>query len=282
MTAHDARSQRDRCRIEGMALRLHDMGDEAVLLAAGGRAILLQLAHPSVGHAVAEHSNFAADPTRRLRHTLTFVYALIWGKPGQALFVTNMVNRAHAPVVGENYNAMDPELQLWVNATLYDSAVMMHERVFGPLSEADADAIYADYAAIGTALQMPADLWPADRAAFDRYWRTTVASLKVDDVTRGVAQTLMHPPTGPLWMRAAMPLVRLVTAGLLTPELRADFDLPWDRARESRFRWMMRATLLIYPRLPRTVRTLPLRSLLSHVPDSQPMVRERASTAPTH
>jgi uncharacterized protein (DUF2236 family) len=253
------------------------MGDEAVLLAAGGRAILLQLAHPAVGHAVAEHSNFAADPTRRLRHTLTFVYALIWGKPGQAVFVTNMVNRAHAPVTGDGYDATDPELQLWVNATLYDSAIQMHTRVFGPLSDADADAIYSDYAEIGTALQMPHDLWPADRAAFERYWQATVDSLRVDDVTRGVAQSLLHPHNGPVWMRAAMPLVRLVTAGLLTPELRADFDLPWSRARESRFRWMMRATILLYPRLPRRLRTLPMRSLLRKVPDSTPMVRAPSS-----
>ena len=253
------------------------MGDEAVLLAAGGRAILLQLAHPAVGHAVAEHSNFAADPTRRLRHTLTFVYALIWGKPGQARFVTDMVNKAHAPVVGEGYNASDPELQLWVNATLYDSAVQMHTRVFGPLSDEDADAIYNEYAAIGVALQMPRELWPADRAAFDRYWRTTLASLQVDDVTRGVAQTLLHPAKGPVWMSAGMPLVRLITAGLLSPELRSDFDLPWGRARESRFRWTMRLTILLYPRLPRRLRTWPMRSLLRQVPSSTPMVREHAT-----
>lgn len=242
------------------------MGDEAVLLGGGGRAILLQLANPAVGHAVAEHSSFASDPTRRLRHTLTFVYALVWGTPSQAAAVTAMVNRAHAPVRSETYNAADPTLQLWVNATLYETAVTMHERIFGPLSDSDADAIYSDYSAIGVALQMPRDLWPADRAAFRRYWDTSVAALAVDDITRGVAHTLLHPPTAPLWLRAVMPLARLFTAGMLSPELRAAFGLPWSARRQRLYERMLRATALTYPHLPRGLRHWPKNHLLKQIP----------------
>jgi uncharacterized protein (DUF2236 family) len=249
-------------------MRLKDMGDEAILLGAGGRAVLLQLAHPGVGHAVAEHSSFASDPTRRLRHTLTFVYALIWGTPAQAGFVTEMVNRAHAPVRSATYDATDPALQLWVNATLYDSAITMHERIFGPLSEADADAIYADYSAIGVALQMPRELWPATRADFRTYWDTSIAALAVDDVTRGVAQTLLHPPTGALWLRAAMPLAGFLTAGLLGPELRTAFALPWGPRKQKRFDRMLDATALVYPRLPMRLRHWPKNRLLATIPDT--------------
>ena len=64
-------------------LGLRDIGAEAALLAGGGRAILLQLANPAVGHAVADHSNFTADPLRRLRNTLSYVYALVYGSPDQ-------------------------------------------------------------------------------------------------------------------------------------------------------------------------------------------------------
>jgi uncharacterized protein (DUF2236 family) len=48
---------------------------EAVLIAAGGRSILLQLADPAIGHGVADHSDFASRPVDRLRGTLTYVYA---------------------------------------------------------------------------------------------------------------------------------------------------------------------------------------------------------------
>jgi uncharacterized protein (DUF2236 family) len=251
---------------EGM--RLIDMGDEAVLLAAGGRAILLQLANPAVGHAVAEHSSFAADPTRRLRHTLTFVYAIYYGTPGQAEFVTRMVNRAHAPVKSPTYDATDPALQLWVTATLYDSAVLMYERVFGALDEASADAVYRDYGEIGVALQMPRELWPDNRAAFADYWQRSLADLTVDEEIRAVADTLLHPSTGALWLRAAMPLAGFVTAGLLGPGLRDAFALPWSARKQRRFERLLRATALIYPRLPMRVRHWPKTMLLRGIPDA--------------
>ncbi len=100
----------------------------------------------------------------RLRNTLTFAYAVVLGTPDDAARVAAHVNRAHAPVD----RADDAELQLWVAATLYETAVTVHERVFGPTPDALADELYAAYAALGTSLQMPAALWPADRGAFRR------------------------------------------------------------------------------------------------------------------
>jgi uncharacterized protein (DUF2236 family) len=262
-------------------MRLRDMGAEAVLLAGGGHAILLQIANRGVGHAVAEHSAFTADPTRRLRHTLTYIYALIWGTPGQARFVTEMVNRAHAPVQSQPdgavpYSADDAALQLWVNATLYDSAITMYERVFGPLSPADAETIYTEYAVIGTALRMPEGLWPVDVAAFRTYWRDQVARLEVDDVARRVANDLLHPASGPLWLRAAMPLAGLITAGLMDPRLRDAFQLPWTSARRRRFDAAMWTIVAVYPRLPRTLRELPKTLLLRGVPDGPRSPRRSA------
>lgn len=264
-------------------MRLRDMGSEAILLGAGGRAILLQLGNPAVGHAVAEHSSFATDPTRRLRHTLTYVYALLWGTEGQARFVTGMVNRAHAPVrsgghgpdehggsTSPAYNAVDPQLQLWVTATLYDSAIVMHERIFGPLSPADAEAIYQDYAEIGVGLQMPRELWPRDVAAFRLYWDAAIAELTIDDVTRGVARQLLHPRVGPLWLRAAMPLARRLTIGLLPSAIRADFGFDWNATAERRFERMMRAAARIYPLVPHSLRQWPKNHLLKKLPSTAP------------
>jgi uncharacterized protein (DUF2236 family) len=244
----------------GMALA--EIGDEAVLLAGGGRAILLQLANPAVGHAVADHSNFAADPLRRLRNTLTFVYALVYGTPHQKARMTAMVNAAHVPVRSASYDANDAALQLWVAATLYDTAMQLHELTFGPLAESDADEVYREYAIVGTALGMPAALWPTDRAAFRVYFDAQVATLVVDERVLAVSRTLLWPATGPGWMRAAMPLVRLVTAGLLPESLRQAYRLPLSR---RRYRSVMRWTARVYPHLPRRLRTWPRRHYLSRI-----------------
>ncbi|CAN5130794.1 oxygenase MpaB family protein [soil metagenome] len=233
---------------------LANFADEAVLLAGGGRAILLQLADPAIGRAIAEHSDFASDPLKRLRNTLTYIYALVYGTPEQVAAVRRMVHLAHAPVRSETYDASDARLQLWVAATLYDSAISLYERLVAPLEADQAELVYREYAVLGTALGMPRQLWPADRAAFAQYWEEKLATLAVDETTRAVGEQLLHPRTGPLWMRAAMPLLRLATAGQLSPALREAYRLDFDQHRYDR---LMRLTGAIYPRLPRRLRRAP-------------------------
>ncbi|MBT2513676.1 oxygenase MpaB family protein [Arthrobacter sp. ISL-30] len=239
---------------------LADIGAEGVLLAGAGRAILLQIADPAVGHGVAEHSNFAERPLDRLQATMTYVYAVVYGSDEQLATVRRRVNRAHAPVrrtpdhQSQGYNAFDREAQLWVAATLYDTAVTVYEQIHGPLEDAAADSIYREYAKIGTALQLPAELWPADRAAFREYWESRLRELEPDDVARGIARDLLYPIMAPLPMRLAMPMARLLSAGLLPERLRDDFGLPWDERRRRRFLTVMRLLAAVYPRLPRRVR----------------------------
>lgn len=232
-------------------LRIADVSADVALLAGGGAAILLQIAHPAVGQAVAEHSDFARRPLDRLNSTLTYLYVTVYGTPDETAEVARQVGAAHRPVRSENYDARDPQLQLWVAATLYDTAIRVRELVFGPLLESDAEMLLADYAVIATALGVPRALWPADRAAFGQYWNESVAALSITDASRRVAQQLLHPTGGPSWLRAAMPLVRVLTAGLLSEELRTAYGLSHN---QKRFDRIMLVTRTIYPRLPRWVR----------------------------
>ncbi|TFD94046.1 DUF2236 domain-containing protein [Cryobacterium lactosi] len=282
----------------GTPLGIRDLAPESVLILGGGRAILLQLANPAVGHGVARHSDFAARPLDRLTGTLSYVYAVTCGTPIDRAAAVRRVSLAHRPVHSErtagartagartagaqpaaepagaqpaaepagrppSYNAFDPELQLWVAATLYESATRMHDLVFGPLTDADAESVYRDYGVLGTALQVPAGLWPADRAAFAAYWDRAVADLSTDETTRSVARQLLHPTTGPVWLRLAMPLARLVTTGLLEPGERALFNLPWSAGRERAFGAVISVLRGVYPRLPTRLRHAPMRRSLS-------------------
>lgn len=247
-----------------MVLGLADISAEAILLAGGGRAILLQIANPAVGHGVAAHSDFKRRPVDRVRSTMTYIYTVVYGTDEQLRTVQRRVNRAHGPVhssrepgldaVVEGFNAFDPQLQLWVAATLYDTTVTVYERIFGRLDSGTADRIYADCARLGTSLQVPPELWPADRTTFDAYWRDCAQHLRADDTTRAVAHDLLYPGTEPPWLRALMPMVRLVTVGLLPPDLRAEFALPWNARRQRRFDATMRLFGLVYPKLPRRIR----------------------------
>lgn len=235
-----------------MALTIQDVSGEAILLAGGAAAILLQVADPAVARGVAGHSTFAERPLDRLHGTLTYLYVTVYGTPDEARAIARSVGAAHREVP----RATDAALQVWVAATLYDTAMRVRELVWGPDSAADAEALLADYAVVGTALGVPRGSWPADTAAFAEYWSTY--PLEVGGDARGIARELLHP-AAPIWLRALMPAVRVVTAGLLSPELREAYGLPHDAERFDR---LVRRTRAIYPRLPRWLREAPKRHYL--------------------
>ena len=255
--------QDGRVRTPSSGRDLADVAAEAVNVAGGGRALLLQIAHPAVGRGVVEHSDFATRVMDRLHATMTYVYASVYAAPEELATIRRAVNRAHVPVhadagaTGPAYNAFDPELQLWVAATLYDTMIVMYERTFGALSDDDADRIYQEFAVVGTGLQLPRSLWPADRREFAVYWNASLARLRSTSETRRVAEQLLRPRGVPWWVRVLMPQARIVTIGLLPARVRTDFGFAWTARQQGRFERRMRWTARVYPRLPAALRHRP-------------------------
>ncbi|THG28137.1 oxygenase MpaB family protein [Naasia lichenicola] len=238
---------------------------EGALLLGGGRALLLQLADPRVAAGVARHSAFATDPLKRLTGTLTYLYVLAFGTEAEIARVARSVGGAHRGVQGADpvaYDARDVDLQLWVAATLYESTVAMHELFVRPLSEAEADLTYAESARIGTALGMPAAAWPADRDAFAGEWERMLGGLEVSDEARSVAGALMRPTAVPRVAHLIMPVIRLLTAGMLPPELRAGYGIRWTPRHQLRYERAIRRIRAVYRVLPHRFRTLPARLTL--------------------
>ncbi|WP_431245430.1 oxygenase MpaB family protein [Leifsonia xyli] len=239
-----------------------EIASEALTLAAGGRALLLQIAHPAVGRGVVEHSDFATRLMDRFDGTMLYLTASMFGSPGELQAMRRVVNRAHAAVRGTGgsgpaYNAYDPELQLWVAATLYESMVDIHARVFGELAAAQADTVYREFTQALSNLQLAPDGWPPSREAFGDYWDRMVRTLRVDDDVRVVSRQILYPTGLPWAFRPLLPAVRLLTTGLLPPSLRRQFRLPWNARRQRRFDRMLRVTAVVYPRLPLRLRHLP-------------------------
>jgi uncharacterized protein (DUF2236 family) len=235
---------------------LREYAADGVLVLGGAAAILLQLADPVVARGVAEHSSFARDPLRRLRSTLSYVYAVGLGSEDQALLMSGMVDRRHAGIPG----AQDPTHQLWVAATLHEVGRRVHELVHGPLVPAVADEVYAAGARLGTLLQLPEGAWPATRSDFARYWTDAVAGLSVGESARATAHELLHSRALPWWTRPAMPLVRTVTAGLLPTSVRIAYGLP---DHPLRFRAAIGVVAVLTRVTPRRLRELPSRRLLA-------------------
>lgn len=250
---------------------ISDIAPESAILAGAGRAILLQLANPGVGYGVARHSNFATDPLKRLNGTLSYIYALSNGTPEQQRLVKSRVQRAHLPVTGVQtqahpaYSASDPNLQLWVAATLYDSGTQSYDAVFPTLPPADADAVYRDYGRLGTALGMPAELWPATRTDFSLYWDQQLKNLRVDDTVKAVAKELMAAKAAPWWLKPMMPLVRLLTAGLLPITVREMYGFTWSSRQEKLLTTIFSLTSVLVRVTPRRIRHAPMHYYLKRL-----------------
>src|SRR3954469_8733935 len=78
---------------------------EALYLAGGARALLLQIAHPAVGRGVVEHSDFASRLMDRFDGTMLYLTASMFGTPEELRAMRRIVNRAHAPVRGDAADA---------------------------------------------------------------------------------------------------------------------------------------------------------------------------------
>ena len=119
---------------------------EAVLLLGGGRALLLQVAHPGVAAGVAEFSNYREDPWRRLYRTLDTTLSIVFGDDETSKAASTRLRRVHTRVAGtddrgEPYRALDPELLLWVHATLIDTSLAIYTRYVAQLTARRARAL---------------------------------------------------------------------------------------------------------------------------------------------
>src|SRR3954447_307613 len=166
----------------------------------GAANVVMQLAVLPVGRGVAESTvdsgRVDRHPFKRQRTTGSYLIGAMLGAEGQRDAMRREVNRQHSGVVRKEgeadvaYNAFDPKLQLWVAACIYVGFAVWLELARGPLTEEQRDAFYQRSARLGTTLQVPEEMWPADREAFAAYCWQAMDDIEMDDVTRGYLRDL--------------------------------------------------------------------------------------------
>ena len=218
---------------------------EPLLILGGGRALLLQAAHPLVAQGAIDHSTYATDPFGRLHRTLTWVTAVTFGTTREARAASRVVNRQHAAVAGTlplgaatervpsgaAYTGRDPELLRWVHATFVDTMLTTHDAFVGGLDEADRDTFVREWHVVGRLMGVPVRLLPTSAADLRAYVAETVGSGAAHPGagSRRVADTVLRPPLPPA-LRAGFDAVAFATVGLLPAELRRGYGITWTPA----------------------------------------------------
>jgi uncharacterized protein (DUF2236 family) len=241
---------------------------EMALLLGGGRALLMQIAHPKIAAGVADHSRFLNDPLGRLKQTMETMWSIVFDDLPQARASLARLSEVHRRVQGRvrdacaafngaAYSAQDPQLLLWVHATLVDSALVVYDRFVGPLSQEIRRRYYDDSKKLAVLLGVPDAMLPATLKDFQEYVTAMVDSdaIAVGAAAAELAHAILYPP--PWYLKTVAPLNVLITAGLLPPKLRREYGLHWNGGKEKVLRLVAGSTRAALPFVPAVLRVVP-------------------------
>ncbi|MEA2217511.1 MAG: hypothetical protein QOJ35_137 [Solirubrobacteraceae bacterium] len=218
---------------------------ELVVAFSGPRALLMQASQPVAFEGFFAHTGAFDAPYERLRRTARVMDTIAFGSRADADRATRRVRAMHARVRGElaqpagrfpagtPFAADDPDLLLWVLATLVDSALVVYDRYVASLSDDERDDYWQDYRVVGGLFGLRDDEMPGDIDAFDDYMRAMLDGddLFVTSAARELAIEIVMCPPVPLARRPVLELVKFITVGLLPAGLRRQYGLSWDPLR---------------------------------------------------
>jgi uncharacterized protein (DUF2236 family) len=244
---------------DDMLWKIHS---EMLIGLAGPRALLLELAHPLVAEGVARHSNFKHNPFGRLIRTMRVMHLLTFGTSDHAAIASRHTQRCHAKVHGmtedgEHYDANDPQLRLWVFATLVDSILVTHDDFVRALDPSEKELYYQQSKRMARCLGVPESFMPSGYTEFQQYMtdRLDGNTLRVTANARAVLRALLiHPLSAPM----AWPGL-FVAAGRLPEHLRNGFGFSWGKRRQYLLERLMSVSRGLRVRLPDALFVQPTR-----------------------
>jgi uncharacterized protein (DUF2236 family) len=254
-------------------------GIPGIALLAGPANVIMQLGRPGVGYGVmesrVESGRIDRHPIKRARTTFTYLAVATRGNPEQQKAYRKAVTKAHSQVVSTEgspvkYNALDPDLQLWVAACLYKGGVDVRRTFIGEMDDETADQHYRDSMALGTMLQMRPEMWPADRPAFDKYWEEQLENIHIDDKIRDFLYPIAVARLRGLQLPGLLQNINesvalLITTGFLPQRFRDEMKLDWNSSKQREFDALMTAVRLGNNIAPSFVRNFPFNVLLHDV-----------------
>ena len=234
---------------------------EVTVLFGGARAVLMQAAHPLVIAGARATGFYERNPWKRLQRTLVLTYTITFGTKAEAHAAADRINEVHSrisgvdPVTGRAYDALDPELLLYVHACLVDSALLFEEFTVGKLDDAGRQRFHEEQMLAAELVKIPREIVPPTVPALRAWMRGVEDSgiLQVTDSARRVADLFIHPPADAEWRPVLRGVSRLAFA-TLPPILREQYGIRVGPGRRAAMAATFAATRALRPILPKKVR----------------------------
>jgi uncharacterized protein (DUF2236 family) len=234
---------------------------EVTVLFGGARAVLMQAAHPLVIAGARATGFYERNPWKRLQRTLILTYTITFGTKAEAQAAADRINDVHTrisgvdPVTGLSYDALDPELLLYVHACLVDSALLFEELTVGRLDEAGRQRFHEEQMLAAEMVRIPRGIVPPTVAALRAWMRDVEDSgiLQVTDSARSVADLFVDPPADAEWRPILKGVSRLAFA-TLPPAMREQYGIRVGGGKRAAMAATFAATRALRPLLPPKLR----------------------------
>ena len=240
---------------------------------------LLQLAYPSLGAGVIEHSDFFDDPMDRVVRSLPRILGTVYDEQGGATGIE--VRDLHKGIKGqleggERYHALDPHTFWWAHATFQFMAEQVVDRFdHHRLTRREREQLYAEGVEWYRRYGVSDRVVPPTRAEFQREWdRVCAEDLEMNSAVAFVlkmvdVRTIPPPrnPDIPPWLRPVLGSLpvrftmarasKLAAVGGLPPIVRERFGLKWSRRDALDLALLEQAVATTWRFLPANVRWQP-------------------------
>ena len=230
---------------------------EVTVLFGGARALLMQAAHPLVVAGANQTAMYERNPWKRLQRTLILTYTLTFGTKAEAHAAADRINEVHTringidPVTGKRYDALDPELLLYVHACLVESAILFERLTVGALDDAGRQRFHEEQ-------MLAAELCLVPRETIPPTWQGLSAwladfgdrgELQVTEGARRVLDLFFDPPEEAEW-RPVLRGVSRLAYGTLPEGIREMYGMPFGPLKRGAMRASFPAIRAARPLLP--------------------------------
>jgi uncharacterized protein (DUF2236 family) len=195
---------------------------EVTVLFGGARAVLMQAAHPLVIAGARDTGFYERNPWKRLQRTLILTYTITFGTKVEARAAADKINEVHARIRGIDtetglaYDAMDPNLLLYVHACLVDSALLFEELTVGSLNDEGRERFHQEQMLVAEMVGVPRAIIPPTVPDLRAYLDALAerGELMVTPAALKVAELFVDPPRDAEWRPVLRGVSRLAFATL--------------------------------------------------------------------
>jgi len=233
----------------------------------GPAAAILQVAHPRIAQGVHDHSNFRTDIMGRLHRTLKSTNRIAFGRVSEAEKMKTRLAAMHGNVRGavspgikgpRAYSAFEPDLLIWVLATLINAAVSGFQFIYGSYPSPGKRLSIATSAASGHFSVSMNRFHPRDGLRFEAYYDGMVEGdlLGSHSMCRELARSVIYPQdsAGTRFLGWGMDFLPIET---LPPKVRDRLGLRSTISSRFRMRLTQKCVAKSVPGLPPPSAILP-------------------------